>query len=62
MKKRSKAAREPIKGRRRKTAKPKRRNGWKAVHARSSTTGKETKVARLTRERDEALEQRGFAQ
>ena len=56
MKKRSKAAREPIKGQRRKTAKPERRNGRKAVHARSSTAGKETKVARLTRERDEALE------
>ena len=54
MKKRSKAVREPIKGQRRKTAEPERRNGRKAV--RSSTAGKETKVARLTRERDEALE------
>jgi class 3 adenylate cyclase len=56
MKKRSKAAREPIKGQRRKTAEPERRNGRKAVRSRSSTAGKETKVARLTRERDEALE------
>ena len=56
MKKRSKAAREPIKGQRRKTAEPERRNGRKAVRSRLSTAGKETKVARLTRERDEALE------
>jgi hypothetical protein len=36
---------------------PKRRNASKAAHRRSSTVGKETEVARLTRERDEALEQ-----
>jgi hypothetical protein len=57
MKRRSRADGEPIKGQRRKTPAPKRRNGRKAVRSRSSTAGKETKVARLTRERDEALEQ-----
>jgi GAF domain-containing protein len=56
MKRRSRAGRE-IKGRRHKTPEPGRGNGRKAVHSISSTAGKETKVARLTRERDEALEQ-----
>jgi GAF domain-containing protein len=58
MKRRSRAGREPIKGRRHKTPEPGRGNERKAtVCSRSSTGGKGTKVARLTRERDEALEQ-----
>jgi GAF domain-containing protein len=57
MKRRSRAGRQPIKGRRQKTPEPERGNVRKAVRSRSSTAGKETKVARLTRERDEALEQ-----
>ena len=61
MKRRSKAGGEPIKGRRRKTPGPKRRNAPKAVprskSSKSSPPGEPTEVARLTRERDEALEQ-----
>ncbi len=58
MKKRSKAAREPIKGRRRKSPEPKRSNASKAVaRSKSSSAGKEAEVARLTRELNEALEQ-----
>ena len=57
MKRRSRAGREPIEGRRHKTPEPERGNGRKAVRSRSSIAGKETKVARLTRERNEALEQ-----
>jgi GAF domain-containing protein len=56
MKKRTKAGGEPIKGRRRKTVALLRRSAPKA--ARSFTNTHETEVARLTRERDEALEQR----
>ena len=56
MKRRSKAGGEPIKGRRRKTVALLRRSAPKA--ARSFTNTHETEVARLTRERDEALEQR----
>jgi transcriptional regulator with GAF, ATPase, and Fis domain len=56
MKKRSRS--EPIKGRLRKTPEPKRGNAPKAEpHSKSSPPGEETEVARLTRERDEALEQ-----
>jgi GAF domain-containing protein len=58
MKKRSRVGGEPIKGRRRKTPEPKRRNVRKgAPRSKLSPTGEETEVARLTRERDEALEQ-----
>ena len=58
MKRRSRAGGEPIKGRRRKTPEPKRRNAPKAVpRSKSSPPGEETEVARLTRERNEALEQ-----
>jgi hypothetical protein len=58
MKSRSKASGDPIKGRRRKTPGPKRRNAPKAA-ARSNSphAGEETEVARLRRERNEALEQ-----
>jgi hypothetical protein len=57
MKRHSKAGDESTKARRRKTAVLKRRNGPKAHRRGSSTASLETKVARLTRERDEALEQ-----
>src|ERR1700751_5289451 len=58
MKRRSKAGGRPIKGPRRKTQDPKRRSAPKAVaHSNSSSTGEETEVARLRRERNEALEQ-----
>src|SRR5580693_4000113 len=57
MRRRSKASGEPAKTRRLKTVTLKRGNAPKAVGRRaSSTTSQETKVARLTRERDEALE------
>ena len=58
MRRRSKVGDEPVKGRRRKVAPPKRRNGRKAAHRRnSSAASQKTQVARLTRERDEALKQ-----
>ena len=58
MKRRSKAGGEPIKGRRRKTPEPKRRNVPKAVaRSNSPPTQDETEVARLTRELSEAREQ-----
>src|SRR5262249_40188847 len=58
MKRRSRAGRETIKRRLGKTPEPKSRNAPKAA-ARSnmSSTGEETEIARLTRERNEALEQ-----
>jgi hypothetical protein len=56
MRRRSRAGGEPVKTRRRKTVTLKRRNAPKAVRNRSvSVAGQETVVARLTRERDEAL-------
>jgi GAF domain-containing protein len=58
MQRRDKAAGKAVKARRRKTLTPKRRNAPKAVRrGRSSPPGRETKVARLTRELHEALEQ-----
>jgi class 3 adenylate cyclase len=58
MKGRSRADGEPVKTRRRKTATLKRRNEPKAgPHRRSSAASQEGETARLTRERDEALEQ-----
>ena len=58
MRRRSRAGGELVKTRRRKTATPKRRNAPKAVRGRGpSAASQETEVARLTRERDEALEQ-----
>jgi GAF domain-containing protein len=58
MRRRSRAGGEPVKARRRKTATRKRRNAPKAVRPRSSSAAsKETKVARLIRERDEAFQQ-----
>jgi GAF domain len=55
MRRRSGAGGEPIKTRRLKTVTPKRRNAQKTVRSSSDATH-ETEVARLTRERDEALE------
>jgi len=55
MRRRSRAGSEPVKARRRKTAK--RRNATKPVVRRTSAVSQETKVALLARERDEALEQ-----
>jgi GAF domain-containing protein len=58
MRRRSRAGGEPVKTRRRKTVTLKRPNAPKAVRGRSaSVIGQETEVARLTRERNEALEQ-----
>ena len=61
MKRRSKAGGAAIKGRRRKTPEPKRSSAPRAVprskSSKSLPLGEETEVARLTRERDEALEQ-----
>ena len=58
MRRRTRAGGYPIKARRRNTATPKRRNAPKATRSRSSPTAvKETKVARLTRELQEALAQ-----
>ena len=58
MKRRSRGDGEPIKARRRKAKALKRRNRPKTVRRRNSFgVGRETEVARLTRERDEALEQ-----
>src|SRR5215467_6500433 len=51
-----------VKPRRRKAASPKRRNAKNATRKRgASTAGQETVVARLTRERDEALKQQTAA-
>ena len=58
MRRRSGTSGEPVKARRRKTVTLKRRNAPKAVRRRnSSAAGRETKVARLTRELREALQQ-----
>ena len=59
MRRRSSTGGKPVKPRRRRAATLKRRNGPKAVRRRgSSAAGRETQVARLTRELNEALEQR----
>src|SRR5215472_17490064 len=57
MRRRSKAGSESAKARRRKAEMPKRRNATTVRRRRSSAEAQETKSARLTRERDEALEQ-----
>ena len=58
MKRRSRAGGKPVKTRRRKAATPKRRKAPKAVRRHSSSAANlETKVARLTRELRDALEQ-----
>jgi hypothetical protein len=57
MRRRSRAGGEPTKAQRRKTATRKNRIAPKAVRSRNSSAAREeTKVARLTRERDEALQ------
>ena len=62
MKRRSKAGGEPIKGRRRKTPVPKRRNAPKVeIRTKPSPVAKEKEFARLARERDEVLEQQTAA-
>ena len=58
MRRRSKAGGKPVKTRRRKAATLKRRNAPTAIrHRSSSAPGQETEIVRLTRERDEALDQ-----
>src|SRR6516164_6445977 len=58
MRRRSRAGGEPAKSRRHKVVTPKRRSAPESVGARSSSVaGRETEVARLTRELHEALEQ-----
>ena len=57
MRRRSSTGGEPVKARRRKAAALKRRNGPKTVRRRSSFSSPKIEVARLTRERDEALKQ-----
>jgi hypothetical protein len=57
MRRRSRASSEPTKARRSKAEMPKRRNATTARHSSSSASGQETEVARLARERNEALEQ-----
>jgi two-component system, NtrC family, sensor kinase len=58
MNRRSKTGDEPIKGRRPKTPKPTRRNAPKVeIRTKPSPVAEEKEVARLARERDEALKQ-----
>jgi GAF domain-containing protein len=57
MKKRSRASGKPAEPRRHKAPTPKRRNASEVARRSSSAADQETEVARLTRERDEALEQ-----
>jgi hypothetical protein len=62
MKRRSKTGGRPIKGRRPKTPKPARRNTPKVeIRTEPSPVAEEKEVARLARERDEALEQQTAA-
>jgi two-component system NtrC family sensor kinase len=56
MRRRSRAGGEPVKTRRRKTLALKSGNAPEVARHRSPRAGQETEVARLTRERDEALE------
>jgi signal transduction histidine kinase len=57
MKRRSRASSKAVKPHRRKSAKRQRGSSPSASHRRSSAAGQKTKLARLTRERNEALEQ-----
>src|SRR6516162_11386839 len=62
MRRRSTAGDQPAKSRRRKTLTLKRRNARKAKQAPSpSASSAEAKIAQLTRERDDALEQQRAA-
>ena len=57
MKKRSKAATKTAKARPRKALKPKGRSALKALSHRGAAHAREIEIARITREKDEALEQ-----
>ena len=58
MNRRSRSGGEPIKRRRPKTPKPTRRNAPKVeLRSKTSSVAEENEVARLARERDEALDQ-----
>src|SRR6516164_1470715 len=57
MRRHSEEGRDPVKARRRKTVTRKRGSAPKAGHRRSSASPHETELARVVRERDEALEQ-----
>src|SRR6516225_3369849 len=57
MRRHSEEGRDPVKARRRKTVTRKRGSAPKAGHLRSSASPHETELARVIRERDEALEQ-----
>ena len=58
MKRRSRADSKPIKGRRPKMPKPNRRNAPKVeISTKPPPVAEEKEIARLARERDEALEQ-----
>jgi hypothetical protein len=57
MKRRSRAGGKPVKARPRGASKPKGRSAPQALSHSIAAPARETEVARLTRERDEALEQ-----
>ena len=61
MRRHSKEGREPVKARRRKTVTRKPSNATKAGRRRSLASTHETELARVIRERDEALEQQAGA-
>jgi hypothetical protein len=61
MKKRSKSASKPAKAPPRKALKPRGRSVAKALSHRRAAPARETEVARLTLERDEALDQQAAA-
>src|ERR1700688_3388209 len=61
MRRRSRAGGKSTSEQRRKTVAQRRRTAPKAARPLSSSAGSETKVERLTRERDEALEQQAAA-
>ena len=58
MRRHSKEGSQPVKARRRKTVTRKRQNAPKAGRRRSTSDTQQTDLARVIRERDEALEQR----
>jgi two-component system, NtrC family, sensor kinase len=61
MKKRSRTGSKPVKARPRKALEPKGRSAPKALSRRGAAPAREMEVARLTQERDEALDQQGAA-
>jgi GAF domain-containing protein len=58
MRRRSRAGGKPVKARRLKTVTPRPRSASKSARSRTSSAGQKREVARLTRELNEALEQR----